>query len=515
MSREINELKANQLSGRALQKCVYQFSFRLPDAGSASILSTEELASMVHLPNTILGAAPIAVLKSKQAPVPMNISTEGLLLGANTFRGAEKEIRIAEQDRARHFYIIGQTGTGKTHLLKQMIIQDIEAGKGVCYIDPHGDMAEQLLSFVPPNRLQDVIYFNPGDIARPMGLNMLEYDPNFPEQKTFIINELLEIFNKLFDMKTAGGPIFEQYFRNATALVMDDPESGNTLLEINRVMVDKKFRDYKLSKTTNPLVKTFWRDMAEKAGGEASLQNVVPYIVSKFDSFLSNEIMRPIVTQEKSAFRFREIMDSGKILLINLSKGRLGELNSALIGLIMIGKILMAAFSRTDIKEEDRKPFYLYVDEFQNVTTNSIQTILSEARKYKLDLIIAHQFIGQLSEEIKKAVFGNVGSLAAFRVGSEDGEFLEKQFGPTFTRQDLINIDNYNCVVKLLINGQTAAPFSMKTLLGKSGDPEMAIKAKEYSRLLYGRDRKDVEAEMLAKFAAIQKPTPTLQPPII
>jgi len=442
-------------------------------------------------------------VKAKSAPVPVNIPRAGILLGVNSFRGVDTEIRMTPEDRLRHFYIIGQTGTGKTYGMRNMIIQDIEAGHGVCFIDPHGDMVEELLGCIPPSRIKDVVYFNPGDVARPMGMNMLEFDPNYPEQKTFVINELLEIFNKLFDMKTAGGPMFEQYFRNATGLVMEDPESGNTLLEINRVFVDKKFRDYKLSRCKNPLVTTFWRDVAEKAGGDASLQNIVPYISSKFDSFLSNEIMRPIVSQEKSAFKLREIMDGQKILLINLSKGRLGELNSSLIGLIMVGKILLAAFSRADQPVAERKDFFLYADEFQNVATKSIETILSEARKYRLGLIIAHQFIAQLEDDIKDAVFGNVGSIASFRVGAEDAEFLEKQFGPTFSASDLINIDNRNCYVRMLISGQTATPFSMKTLAGPRSNPEIAAKAKEFSRLTYGRDRSIVEEEMLSKFAAI------------
>jgi hypothetical protein len=305
-------------------------------------------------------------------------------------------------------------------------------------------------------------------------------------------------------MKTAGGPMFEQYFRNATGLVMEDPASGNTLLEINRVFVDKKFRDYKLSRCANPLVKTFWRDVAEKAGGDASLQNIVPYISSKFDSFLSNDIMRPIVSQEHSAFKLRDIMDSRKILLINLSKGRLGELNSSLIGLIMVGKILLAAFSRADQPVAERKDFFLYADEFQNVATSTIETILSEARKYRLGLVIAHQFIGQLEDEIKDAVFGNVGSIASFRIGAEDAEFLEKQFAPTFAAPDLINIDNRNCYVRMLINGQTAPAFSMKTLAGKKSDPNIAAKAKEFSRLTYGRDKSVVDEEMREKFAAVE-----------
>ncbi len=503
-NEETNTLHFTREHGRGKQKVIYQYAFRVPDKGSRIILSSEELTSMLHMPNTVLGAANVAVVKSKGAAAPANMPREGLLLGVNLYRGVETPVRIMPEDRLRHFYIIGQTGTGKTHVMRNMIIQDIEEGKGVCFIDPHGDMVEDILGCVPAARIKDVIYFNPGDVARPMGLNMLEYDTNYPEQKTFVINELLEIFNKLYDMKTAGGPMFEQYFRNATGLVMEDPASGNTLLEINRVFVDKKFRDYKLAHCANPLIKTFWREVAEKAGGDASLQNIVPYISSKFDSFLSNEIMRPIVAQEKSAFKLREVMDSSKILLINLSKGRLGELNSSLIGLIMVGKILMAAFSRGDLPAAQRKDFFLYADEFQNVATTSIETILSEARKYRLGLIIAHQFIAQLEDEIKDAVFGNVGSMAAFRVGAEDGEFLEKQFSPNFNQSDLINIDNRNCYVRMLINGQTAPAFTMKTLPGPKSDENIREKAKEFSRLSYGRDRAIVEEEVMEKFRTVE-----------
>ena len=400
----------------------------------------------------------------------------------------------------RHFYIIGQTGTGKSVLIKNMIAQDIEAGKGCCFIDPHGSDLQDILARIPKERAEDVIYFNPGDVARPMGLNMLEYDIRYPEQKTFIVNELLGIFNKLFDMKTAGGPMFEQYFRNSVMLVMDDPDSGNTLFEVNRVLSDKGFRDYKLSRSRNPIVKTFWREVAEKAGGEASLANMVPYITSKFDNFLANDIMRPIIGQDKSAFNFRQVMDDGKILLINLSKGRLGDLNANLLGLVIVGKLLMASLSRVDTPEEERKDFYLYIDEFQNVTTDSIATILSEARKYRLDLIIAHQFIAQLEENINKAVFGNVGSISSFRVGAEDAEFLEKQFEPVFNSRDLLNIDNYNAYLKLLVNGQVSRPFNIRTLPFRKGDPKLGEKIANLSSVKYGRPREEVENEINKRY---------------
>jgi hypothetical protein len=301
-------------------------------------------------------------------------------------------------------------------------------------------------------------------------------------------------------MKSVGGPMFEQYFRNATMLVIDDPESGSTLLDVSRVLADKKFRDLKLSKCKNPIVLQFWQEVAEKAGGEASLANMVPYISSKFDMFLSNDIMRPIISQEKSSFNFREVMDGKKILLVNLAKGRLGDINSHLIGLIIVGKILMAALSRVDSIGTPMNPFYLYIDEFQNITTSSISTILSEARKYKLSLTVAHQFIGQLEENIRDSVFGNVGSMVAFRVGAEDGEFLEKQFAPDFKAADIMNLDNRNAYVKLLLHGKTARPFNLETLPPPAGNPQIVEKLKELSYLTYGAEQRIVEAMLAEKY---------------
>jgi hypothetical protein len=415
---------------------------------------------------------------------------------------------MTPEDRLRHMYVIGQTGTGKTTLLKRMIRQDIMNGEGVCMIDPHGSDIQDVLSYVPKERLEDLVYFDPSNTARPMGLNMLEFDQRFPEQKTFVVNEMLSIFNKLFDMKVAGGPMFEQYFRNSVMLVLEDPESGNTLLDVSRVLSNKQFRDMKISKCKNPLVVQFWKEIAEKAGGEASLANIVPYIVSKFDVFLQNDIMRPIISQEKSAFNFREIMDNKKILLVNLSKGRLGDINANLIGLIVVGKILMAALSRVDSFGKNLPAFYLYIDEFQNVTTDSISTILSEARKYKLSLTVAHQFIAQLEEKIRDSVFGNVGSIAAFRVSSEDAEYLEKQFAPVFTARDLMNIDNLNCYVKMLSLGRPEKPFNLFVPFPPKGDSSFIDKVKELSSLKYGKDREIVEAEIMKKYEKKEAPPP-------
>lgn len=496
-----NSFKVERAEGRALQDLVFSFSFRSLQENKKSILGTEELTSVFHFANVPLETPKVKMVKAREASPPADLPLDGLLLGYNIFRGEKSDIKILDEDRRRHLYIMGQTGTGKSVLLENMIVQDIESGKGVCVIDPHGEMVQRIAGFIPRHRFQDVIYFDPGDTERPMGLNMLEYDFMFPEQKTFIVNELFGIFQKLYGaIPEALGPMFEQYFRNATMLVMDDPSSGNTLLEISRVMADKDFRDLKISRAKNIVVKNFWTQVAEKAGGEGELRNMVPYITSKFDVFLANEIMRPIIAQEKSAFNFREIMDNQRILLVNLSKGRLGDINSSLIGLVVVGKILMAAFSRVDVPEEKRRDFYLYIDEFQNVTTDSIATILSEARKYKLDLTISHQFISQLKEEIKKAVFGNVGSMATFRIGSDDAEFMSKQYKPIFSEQDLLNIDNFNCYVKLLIRGATSSPFSMKTYPPEKGNREVYETVKEISRAKYGRPREEIEGEIIKKY---------------
>jgi hypothetical protein len=303
----------------------------------------------------------------------------------------------------------------------------------------------------------------------------------------------------LYDLKSTGGPMFEQYMRNAMLLIMDDPDSGSTLMEISKVLSDEDFRKMKIERCKNPIVIDFWTKEAEKAGGEAALANMVPYITSKLTTFISNDMMRPIIAQQKSTINLREIMDNGKILLVNLSKGKIGEINARLLGMVMVGKILMAALSRVDTPEDQRNDLYLYMDEFQNVTTNSIAQILSEARKYRLALVLAHQFIAQLKEEISKAVFGNVGSLCAFRVGAEDAEFLEKQFAPVFTANDLVNVDNRNLFAKLLINNELSKPFNMKTYAPTPGDQEMANYMKELSRLKYGRDAGIVNKEIMER----------------
>jgi hypothetical protein len=484
--------------GSKLADLIHDFSYRTFSQDYSMPLNLKELATIFHFPYGI-ESPQLKQAKAGISPAPMEMGSEGVAIGTNSYRGIDTTIHFADEDRMRHFYVIGQTGTGKTTIMKNMIAQDIAAGHGVCYIDPHGTDIQDILSYIPKERIDDVIYFDPAYTARPMGLNMLEYDPKYPEQKTFVVNELMNIFNKLFDMKTSGGPMFEQYFKNSAFLVMEHPESGATLLEIGRVLSDKAFRDMKLSHCKNPIIKQFWVG-AEQTTGDQSLANFVPYITSKFDNFISNDIMRPVVLQEKSIFNFREIMDNKKILLVNLSKGRLGDINANLIGLLIVNKIQMAALSRVDMYGKQMEDFFLYIDEFQNVTTDSIESILSEARKYRLSLTIAHQYIAQLEDNIKNAVFGNVGSMAVFRVGAEDAQYVESKFKPTFTAADIMKIENRNAYVSMLVNGQPTKPFNIATFPPPQGVMAAVEKIKELSYLKFGRPREEVEEEIMAKY---------------
>jgi hypothetical protein len=506
-----NSLAFRPVPGRRLRDFVHAFSYRLLDEATAMPLSTAELATLAHMPGTSSKAAAPDLRQQRvvAAPPPAVLSSTGGILGVNRFRGAAQEVRIGPEDRLRHLYVIGQTGTGKSTLLKNLIIQDIEAGSGLCMIDPHGSDVVDILSRIPQNRLDDVIYFDPGATDRPMALNMLEYDPARPEQKTLVVDELLGIFKKLFGaVPESMGPAFEQYFRNAALLVMESPELGSTLLDIARVFSDSEFRAQKLAACGNPIVARFWQDIAMKASGDQGLENYAPYVTNKFDVFTTNEIVRPIIAQQHSSFNFRELMDGKKILLVNLAKGRIGDLNANLLGLVIVGKFLIAALSRADSVGKDLPPFYLHIDEFQNFTTPSIATIFSEARKYKLSLTVAHQFIAQLTDEIRDAVFGNVGSLCAFRVGASDAEFLEKQFAPTFKAADLMNIDNRNAYLKLLIDGRPSAPFNIETLPFASGSGENIAQIQDLSALKYGRPRADIEAEIAASLAGASTQEP-------
>lgn len=499
-----NRLVWKRPAGGALRRLLRNFSWRIFTHEEKLPLSVAEVNTMYHFPpKGVKGTPHLKQSRFTAAAAPLELGDvqDGILLGNNTYRGQDVPVRLGLQDRMRHLYVVGQTGTGKTAFMKTLIEQDIKAGNGVCFIDPHGNDILDVLASVPPERYEDVIYFDPAHLDRPFGLNLLEYDPRFPEQKTFIVNELLAIFKRLYgDVPESMGPAFEQYFRNATMLVMEDPASGSTMLDIARVLSNSEFRNRKLARSGNPVVNQFWTEIATRAEGEASLANIVPYITNKFDDFTANDFMRPIVGQQESSFKFREVMDNKKILLVNLSKGRLGERNANLLGLIVVGKLFMAALSRADSPGKDFPPFYLYIDEFQNITTDSIPGILSEARKYKLALTIAHQFLKQIDEKIRDAVFGNVGSMAVFRVGEEDGEFFAKQFAPVFQSLDFVNIENRNAYLKLLANGVPQKPFNMRTLDLSPGNKDQVDDLRELSYLTYGRDRGTIESEIRSRY---------------
>lgn len=492
-----NSIKWEEVENKKQKALLHRYSYRLWNEDESYPLNLSELSSLFHFPMQSKGVGNVRESSYTQAPAPLDMVADGISMGVNKYRGTDTEVRFGKEDRMRHMYLIGQTGTGKSTTLKTMIIQDIKNGDGCCFIDPHGTDIIDILANIPAERAKDVIYFDPAYMPRPMGLNMLEYDRDHPETKTFVVNELLGIFDKLFDMKATGGPGFEQYFRNATLLVMEHPESGNTLLDISRVFSDKDYRDYKLSKCKNPLIVQFWQN-AEKTTGDQGLQNWTQYVNSKFDVFMSNDIMRPIIAQEKSAFNFREIMDTKKILLVNLSKGRLGDKNAQLLGLIIVGKFSQAALSRVD--STVRPDFFLYIDEFQNVTTPAIASILSEARKYRLSLTVAHQYIGQLSEDIKGAVFGNVGSMVVYRVSPDDAKYLESKFAPTIMASDIMKIANYHAYINMLVRGNPQKPFDVAAIPPPKGDITKIDALKELSYLTYGRPIDEVTAEIMRKY---------------
>ena len=496
-----NQLIWQEAKRTALTKAIHGFTFREGDRVGIP-LSLREVTTLFHFPPEGITSAPqLKQSRATRASAPLDIPQTGTLLGENDYRGVRTKVFLTKEDRLRHLYVIGQTGTGKTTFLKNLIMQDIEEGNGVCFIDPHGNDIIDVLAGIPKERYEDVIYFDPAYLDRPYGLNLLEYDESHPEQKTFIVNELLAIFRRLYgDVPESMGPAFEQYFRNAALLVMEDPESGSTLLDISRVLSDEAFRREKLTKSHNPVVNQFWNDIAGKAGGDAALENIVPYITNKFDDFIANDFVRPIIGQQKSSFNFREIIDGKKILLVNLSKGRLGERNANLLGLILVGKLFMAALSRADSPGAEFPPFYLYIDEFQNVTTDSIPSILSEARKYKLSLSVAHQFLAQLEARTREAVFGNIGSMAVFRVGPEDAKVFAEQFAPVFSASDFMNIENYHAYIRLLARGTPQKPFTLEVMSPGATNPNQVDDLKQLSYLTYGREREGVEMHIQKQY---------------
>jgi hypothetical protein len=495
-----NDFKIDRFPAHKNKKEIYKFSFRIFDKSKSSLLNTEEIASIFHFPTSYTKASRVHFLALRSVPPPVNLPEEGIILGDVVFPGVNKVARLTREDRRRHFYIVGQTGTGKTNFLKSLFAQDLESGEGACFIDPHGDIAEEILNIIPKNRIDDVVYFSPGDTQRVMGLNILEYEKTRPEDKTFIIGTLIEIIDKLYNLQMTGGPLFEQLLRNGLLLIMDNPDWGHTLLDFPRVLVDDDFRESLLKECKNYTVIEYWTKEAFLARGETSFENLVTWVTSKLNPFFANDFVRPIVAQPKTTIDFWKIMNEGKILIVNLSKGKLGETNAYLLGMLVVTKILLSAFRRTIIPEEERRDFYLYIDEFQNFAFKSIASILSEARKYRLALTMAHQYIKQLPEDLVNAVVGNVGSLMVFRVGEHDAEFFEKLFSPFFSKSDILNLPNYHAYVKILIHGFPSTPFAVKTRKAPSGDKAYGEKVKELSLLKYAKPKEEVEELIKEKY---------------
>ena len=466
--------------------------------GAQTILNSEELATIYHFPNKTIETPHIHWLNAKRAPAPSQIPDHGLYLGKSVYRGLTKPVFMGESDRERHMYIIGRTGTGKSELLKYMILQDIREGRGVCLIDPH-DLAEDILGYIPPERAEDVIYFDPGDQERPIGLNMIE--ANNDKEKQFIASSIIGLMYKLYDPHKTGiiGPRFEHAIRNAMLTVLDAIPNG-TFIEVVQALQRPDFVQDMLPKVKDPIVRRYWTDQIAQTS-DFHKSEVLDYIVSNFGRFVTDKMMRVIIGQGNTVINFRKIMDEGKILIINLNKGRIGEENSNFLGLILVPRILMAALSRADIPESQRRPFYLYVDEFQNFATPDFATILSEARKYKLNLAVANQFIGQMEEEVKNAIFGNVGTVMTFRVGVSDANYLQHEFTPVFNESDLLNIDKYHVYIKTIVNNEPVQPFSMditKDIKAEKAqkNEKLAEAIKQLSRLKYGRDVRLVESEI-------------------
>ncbi len=482
------------------QSIIRSFIYRSFHENRHSILNTEEMAGFWHLPLHSTEAPNIKWLLARKAPPPPNLPHTGIDLGRVIYRGQEYPVKMKEEDRRRHLYVIGKSGSGKSVFIENLAVQDVLNGKGLAVIDPHGDFAEYVLEHVPKERADDVIIFNPSDVDRPIGLNMLE--ANSEDEKDFAVQEMIAIFYKLFPPEMIG-PMFEHNMRNVMLTLMADLDNPGTIIDIPRMFTDDAYVKKYLVKLKDPVVRAFWeKEMAKTSDFHKS--EMLGYLISKVGRFVENEMMRNIMGQQKSGFDFRDVMDKQKILIVNLAKGKTGEVNAKLIGLIIVAKLQMAALSRADLPEDQRKDFYLYIDEFQNFITDSISTILSEARKYRLDLIIAHQYLGQLTDDkgksdIKDAVLGNAGTVAAFRIGPEDAELLAKEFAPVFGPYDLMNVEKFTANVKLLVDNEPTKPFNMSTYPPTRGNHELAEAIRELSRLKHGRDRRMVEAEILER----------------
>lgn len=477
--------------------------------GPEMLLGTAELTSLFHLPHMKYNKVETIKWQNfKVAPAPKNLSEDGLFLGTNTFRGDKRKVFIDREDRFRHFYIIGQTGTGKSSVIEIMARQDFHEKRGVCIVDPHGSLIENLMPYIPRERADDVIYFNPSDMERPMGLNLLE--GKTPEERDLIALDAMNMMIKMFGEEIFG-PRIQDYFRNGCLTLMEDEEEGGAITDLVRLFTDDEWGRYKVSKVKNPIVRSFWDNQMAKTGAREK-QEMIPYFAAKFGQFYTNTLMRNIVGQTKSSFDVADCMNNGKILLMNLSKGLVGDINSTLLGMIVVNKIQVAAMRRQRMSSTERKDFFLYIDEFQNFVTPSIESILSEARKYRLGLVLAHQYLDQLEKEsklagsvsLKGAVFGNVGTMLIYKIGPQDAEVCAKEMGPVFSEGDLVNMDKFKAAMKLSIDGQPSRPFSIEVprpWLDKTypKDSQAAEAFKQLSRLKYGRPKDFVSREILRR----------------
>lgn len=494
---------------RDVEELVTAFIFRFfPQKVNNNILNSVEMATVFHLPSqSSIPTSKVQRQMSKQVDGPTQVMEQGLLLGVNEFRGTRKEIRLSENDRRRHTYIIGQTGTGKSVFQENLALQDMIEGRGFAFIDPHGDSAEKLLANVPKERVEDVIYFNPSDLENPIGLNLFEYETE--DQKDFLVQESIAMLYSLYDPGHTGivGPRMEHIFRNCALLLMSDP-AGGTFIDIPKLLVDDEFMKSKLKYVTDRNVLDFWTKEYPASQRSNESGEVTSWVVSKFGPFLSNTMMRNIMGQTKSGFNMRDIMDNKKILLVNLSKGKMGELNSKLIGMIFIMKFQAAAMARADMAEADRQDFCLFVDEFQNFATESFESILSEARKYRLNLVLGNQFMTQLTDKIREAIIGNVGTVISGRIGVTDAELMVKKFSPVFDAEDLTKLPNYQSIASVMISNVPSAPFSMAFMPpGCRDNPQLADAMKRLSATKYGYSRAIVEKEI---FTRLEPPKPAI-----
>lgn len=509
-SPELNGFSVNTI--KDIKSLITDYTFRFfPLKTRTNILNSVELASIYHLPEqSAIPNSSVERQLTKQVDGPAKLATEGIFLGTNEFRGNKKPIYLSDDDRRRHMYVIGQTGMGKSVFLENIAYQDMCDGRGFAFIDPHGDAVEALLKRVPEERIDDVIYFDPADIEHPVGMNMFEFTSE--DQKDFIVQEGISMLQSLFDPNNQGffGPRGQHMFRNAALLLMADP-AGATFIDIPQCFTDPEFVKRKLQYVTDKAVYDYWTKEFPASQKSNDAGEVITWFASKWGPFLSNTIMRNTLGQIKSGFNIREIMDHKKIFLVNLSKGRLGDINANLLGMIFVMKFQQAAMSRQDIPEDQRQDFCLYVDEFQNFATDSFESILSEARKYRLNLIVANQFMTQLTDKIREALLGNVGTIVCGRVGVTDADLMVKAFTPVFTAEDLTKTPNHAAIAKVMMFGMPSSPFTIN-LPAPMGEPndQLMESLKVYSATKYAKTRAEVEKEITARWStpATDKATP-------